>query len=124
MCWVGSQNIKDNIRGSWYSQHGDDPGALNIEMTYHLATLLRLRPHVVQEAVSNEPRASTSGDAGTQQPAMTLEQFKLQLKELEKGLRSLPATAQVTLSPPPTPYLTCFLTLHTFAPAWPLIFET
>ncbi len=26
---------------------------------------------------------------------MTLEQFKEQLKELEKGLRSLPATAQV-----------------------------
>lgn len=55
---------------------------------------------MVQEVVSNEPRASTSGDAGTQQPAMTLEQFKLQLKELEKGLRSLPATAQVTPPPP------------------------
>jgi len=50
---------------------------------------------VVQEVVSNEPMASTSGDAGTEQPAMTLEQFKEQLKELEKGLRSLPATAQV-----------------------------
>lgn len=50
----------------------------------------------VQEVVSNEPLASTSGDAGTEQPAMTLEQFKEQLKELEKGLRSLPATAQVS----------------------------
>lgn len=49
----------------------------------------------VQEVVSNEPLASTSGDAGTEQPAMTLQQFKEQLKELEKGLRSLPATAQV-----------------------------
>ncbi|KAL0054534.1 hypothetical protein WJX82_010454 [Trebouxia sp. C0006] len=48
-----------------------------------------------EEVVSNEPLASTSGDAGTEQPAMTLEQFKEQLKELEKGLRSLPATAQV-----------------------------
>ena len=51
--------------------------------------------YYVQKAVSNEPRASTSGDAGTEEPAMTLEQFKEQLKELEKGLRSLPATAQV-----------------------------
>lgn len=42
--------------------------------------------------------ASTSGDAGTEQPAMTLEQFKEQLTELNKGLRSLPATAQVTAS--------------------------
>ena len=46
--------------------------------------------------MSNEPRASSSGDAGTDEPAMTLEQFKEQLKELEKGLRSLPATAQVS----------------------------
>ena len=39
--------------------------------------------------------ASTSGDAATEEPAMTLEQFKEQLTELNKGLRSLPATAQV-----------------------------
>lgn len=43
----------------------------------------------------HELMATTSGDAGTETPAMTLEQFKEQLKELEKGLRSLPATAQV-----------------------------
>ena len=42
-----------------------------------------------------EPIASTSGDAATEEPAMTLEQFKEQLTELNKGLRSLPATAQV-----------------------------
>ena len=42
-----------------------------------------------------EPVASTSGDAATEEPAMTLEQFKEQLTELNKGLRSLPATAQV-----------------------------
>ena len=62
---------------------------------------------LMQEVIqSNEPRASTSGDAGTAEPAMTLEQFKEQLKELEKGLRSLPATAQVLLSPlPPLPHI-------------------
>lgn len=42
------------------------------------------------------PIASTSGDAATEEPAMTLDQFKEQLAELNKGLRSLPATAQVT----------------------------
>ena len=69
----------------------------------------------VQEVVSNEPLASTSGDAGTEQPAMTLEQFKKQLKELEKGLRSLPATAQVSCpfshaNPPPALPLSPFIT--------------
>lgn len=54
-------------------------------------------PCLIQEVVvhRNELMATTSGDAGTETPAMTLEQFKEQLKELEKGLRSLPATAQV-----------------------------
>ena len=62
----------------------------------------------VQEVVSNEPLASTSGDAGTEEPAMTLEQFKEQLKELEKGLRSLPATAQVPCALPlPCQPLSC-----------------
>lgn len=42
-----------------------------------------------------EPVASTSGNAGTSPPEITLDQFKEQLREVEKGLRSLPATAQV-----------------------------
>ena len=53
---------------------------------------------VVQEATGNEPVASTSEGGPTQEPAMTLEQFKEQLAELNKGLRSLPATAQVSSS--------------------------
>lgn len=42
-----------------------------------------------------EPVASTSGNAGSGRPEITLDQFKEQLREVEKGLRSLPATAQV-----------------------------
>lgn len=58
---------------------------------------------VLQEETGHEPVASSSGDAGTAEPAMTLEQFKEQLRELNKGLRSLPATAQVTLPAPAAP---------------------
>lgn len=53
------------------------------------------------------PIASSSGDAATEEPAMTLDQFKEQLAELNKGLRSLPATAQVT----PLCYPCCLLLL-------------
>lgn len=50
-----------------------------------------------EEAGKNEePVASSSGNAGSSQPEITLDQFKEQLREVEKGLRSLPATAQVT----------------------------
>lgn len=51
---------------------------------------------MVQEETGDEPVASTSGEDPTEEPTMTLEQFKEQLEELNKGLRSLPATAQVS----------------------------
>lgn len=47
-------------------------------------------------STGHEPVASSSGKAATEELAMTLEQFKEQLTELNKSLRSLPATAQVT----------------------------
>ena len=72
---------------------------------------------VLQEETGHEPVASSSGDAGTEEPAMTLEQFKEQLRELNKGLRSLPATAQVTHLPhlmpsPPSPPPPVSILLH------------
>ncbi|KAL3145311.1 hypothetical protein ABBQ38_001571 [Trebouxia sp. C0009 RCD-2024] len=48
-----------------------------------------------EEVTEDKPVASSSGGAPTEEPAMTLEQFKEQLTELNKDLRSLPATAQV-----------------------------
>lgn len=67
-----------------------------------------------------EPVASTSGDAGTEEPAMTLEQFKEQLTELNKGLRSLPATAQVNLLAAAACLLQtcCCCLLHTRCCCW------
>lgn len=53
---------------------------------------------MVQEVTEDKPVASSSGGAPTEEPAMTLEQFKEQLTELNKDLRSLPATAQVCAS--------------------------
>ena len=54
-----------------------------------------LQANVEAASKNAEPVASTSGNAGSAPPEITLDQFKEQLREVEKGLRSLPATAQV-----------------------------
>ena len=60
-----------------------------------MTTTPLLQPSTEEAGRNAEPVASTSGNAGSAQPEITLDQFKEQLREVEKGLRSLPATAQV-----------------------------
>ena len=68
-------------------------GVSMTQTTEDFQTLLQANAEPIGK--NAEPVASTSGNAGSGPPEITLDQFKEQLREVEKGLRSLPATAQV-----------------------------